>query len=276
MINVNNKVAVITGAGGGIGQALAVCLARQGCHLALVDISQEGLSTSKKAAEAFGVTVTTHIADVSNSKAYQILVEEVIAQHNTVNLLINNAGITMQRSFENHRLEDWQLTIGVNLWGVIHGCHYFLPHLKAADQAHIINLSSMAAFIGLPNQAGYCATKSAVRALSETLNAELAGDNIGVTCVHPGAIATNMIRNTLDKADNPKQALKNLEMVEKIAMPVEQAAEKIITAAKKKKLRVRVGKDAVLLDIFKRLMPITMQKLIIRAVLKRQAKEQGY
>lgn len=275
MINFNNKVAVITGAGGGIGQALAVALAKQGCHLALADISQENLDASKKAAGAFGVKVTTHIADVSNAKAYQVFVEDVIAQHGGVNLLINNAGITMQRSFENHRLEDWQLTIGVNLWGVIHGCHYFLPYLKAADQAHIVNLSSMAAIIGLPNQAGYCATKSAVRALSETLNMELAADNIGVTCVHPGAIATNMIRNTLDKADNPKQALKNLEMVEKMAMPVEKAAEKIINAAQKRKLRLRIGKDAVLLDIFKRLMPITLQKLIMRAVLKRHANEQS-
>lgn len=275
MINFNNKVAVITGAGGGIGQALALVLAKKGCHLALADISQENLDASKKAAAAFNVKITTHVCDVSDSQAYQLFVEDVIAQHGRVNLLINNAGITMQRSFENHRLEHWQLTIGVNLWGVIHGCHYFLPYLKAADEAHIINLSSMAAFIGLPNQAGYCATKSAVRALSETLNMELAADNIAVTSVHPGAIATNMIRNTLDKADNPKQALKNLEMAEKIAMPVEQAAEKIIHAAEKRKLRLRIGKDAVLLDIFKRLMPITMQKLIIRAVLKRRAKEQG-
>lgn len=263
-----NKVAVITGAGGGIGRALAIELAKQGCHLALADINPDNLAASQKAAQAFSVNVSTHCIDVSDSKAYQTFVESVIAQHQQVHLVINNAGITLQRSFENHSIEDWQLALGVNLWGVIHGCLYFLPHLKTADTAHIINLSSMAAFTGLPSQASYCASKSAVQALSETLYAELAQHKISVTSVHPGAIATDMIRNTLDKADDPGQALKNLAIVEKIAMSPEKAAQIILRAAANKKPRVRVGKDAIALDIIKRLLPSTLQKLIRRAFLK--------
>jgi hypothetical protein len=276
MKNFTNKVAVITGAGGGIGTALALALAEQGCHLALADINQDKLDKLRMLLSKFNVNVSTHIVDVGNPKAYQIFVAEVIAQHHTVNLLINNAGISIQRSFSNHRIEDWQLIINVNLWGVINGCQYFLPYLKQADVAHIVNISSMAAFIGLPSQAGYCATKSAVRALSETLSAELAIDDIGVTCVHPGAIATNMIRNTLDMADDRKQALKNLAIVEKIALPVDKAARIILTAVQKKKLRVRVGKDSVLLDILKRLLPITLQKIIIRTMFKHELKQANH
>ena len=269
----SKKVAVITGAGGGIGREMAMQLAAQGCDLALADISEENVTETQRLAEAKGVKATVHLVDVGNSEAYQAFVNDVVAAHGKVNLLFNNAGITLQRSFENHSEDDWELVLRVNLWGVIYGCKYFLPHLKQADEAQIINLSSMAGYLGLPNQASYSATKAAVRSISESLNAELAVDGIAVTSVHPGAIATNMIRNTLDKSDDMAKAKKNMEMVEKMALPVDKAVSIILNAVQKKKLRVRVGKDSVILDIVKRLMPVGVHKLIIRAVLKRTAKK---
>ncbi|GAA4898319.1 SDR family NAD(P)-dependent oxidoreductase [Ferrimonas pelagia] len=259
----NQKVAVITGAGGGIGRELSLQLARQGCDLALADISEENVTETQRQAQQLGVKASIHLVDVGDAEAYQAFVAEVIDSHGKVNLLFNNAGITLQRSFENHSIEDWDLVLRVNLWGVIHGCKFFLPHLKAADEAHIVNLSSMAGFLGLPNQASYSSTKAAVRMLSETLATELARFNIGVTSVHPGAIATNMIRNTLDRADDQAKAKKTLETVEKMAMPVEKAASTILTAVNNKSFRVRIGKDSVLLDLLKRWMPVMLHKLII-------------
>ena len=272
MDNFKGKVAVITGAGGGIGREFALQLAAKGCDLALADISEENVSETQKQAQVLGVKASIHLVDVGNAEAYQSFVDDVLAFHGKVNLLINNAGITLQRTFENHSLDDWELVIRVNLWGVIHGCKFFLPHLRVAEEAHIINLSSMAGFLGLPNQSSYSATKAAVRSLSESLNAEFAKAGIAITSVHPGAIATNMMRNTLDKSDDMVQANKNLAMAEKMALPVDKAVNCILKAVAKKKLRVRVGKDAVILDIVKRLIPVTIHKLIMRAMLKRSKK----
>jgi hypothetical protein len=271
MKDFKEKVAVITGAGGGIGRELALQLGQQGCHLALADINEDNVQETRRQVEAWGVKVSTHLVDVGNAEAYQVFVDEVIAEHGKVNLLINNAGITLQRSFENHSEADWELVLRVNLWGVIYGCKYFLPHLKAAQEAHIVNLSSMAAYLGLPNQSSYSATKSAVRSISESLAAELSFFNIGVSSVHPGAIATDMIRNTLDRADNRAKAQKNLEMVEKMALPVEKAVAIMLAGVRKKKMRIRVGRDSVILDLVKRLMPVGVHALIIRAMRKRKS-----
>ncbi|ELT93228.1 hypothetical protein CAPTEDRAFT_141944, partial [Capitella teleta] len=159
MNNFNNKVAVITGAGGGIGREMALQLAREGCHLALADVNQKGLDESvellKPVCEKNGVRVSCHIVDVTDRQRMASLPEEVINAHGAVNLLVNNAGITLQSSFEDLSIEHWELVIGINLWGVIYGTKAFLPYLKeqskkGPDNAHIINMSSLAGFIGMP------------------------------------------------------------------------------------------------------------------------------
>ncbi len=160
MNNFNNKVAVITGAGGGIGREMALQLAKEGCHLALGDISQQGLDETAKLLEPYGVRVSRHIVDVTDRKRMEALPAEVIDAHGAVNLLVNNAGITLQSSFEDLSIEHWELVIGINLWGVIYGTKAFLPYLKeqgrkGPENAHIINMSSLAGFIGMPNQRGF-------------------------------------------------------------------------------------------------------------------------
>lgn len=262
MKDLNAKVAVITGGGGGVGSALAAQLAELGCHLALVDISENALA--KVAGELSGknVKVTTHVVDITDKEQMAALPETVLAEHGKVNLLVNNAGITYQKSFETHTMEDWEKIVGINWWGLLYGCHYFLDALKDSGEGHIVNLSSMNAFVGLPGQTSYCATKAAVRLLSEAMWAEMEKLNIGVTSVHPGAIKTDMIQATLKNSDDLKAAQRNYELAQKIGVTPEHVAQRIIKAVKKNELRIRVGKDAVALEILKRWFPVGIQKLL--------------
>lgn len=259
-----DRVAVITGAGSGIGRALAIALASEGCHCALVDLDPAGLAETNTLLAPHGVHTSEHTVDVTDRSRMEALPEEVIRAHGKVNLLFNNAGITLQKSFEDHTLEDWEKVLGINLWGVIYGCKFFLPYLKQVDQAHIVNTSSMAAFMGMPTQATYSSTKAAVRAISETLYAELAADGIGVTVVHPGAIKTNIMRAHLAESSNVEVARATMEKVERFAMEPEKAVAKILKAVKKNKLRVVIGIDAKLTDVLKRLMPSLIHKPMVK------------
>lgn len=262
------RVAVITGAGGGIGGALATELAHRKCHLALVDLNSESLTKTADSLAASGVRVTTHQADVTDRNRMEKLPDEIVAAHGGVNLLINNAGITLQKSFMTHSLADWERMIGINLWGVIYGCHFFKPALDAADEAHIVNMSSMAGFIGLPAQSSYCSTKAAVRAFSESIWAEFNAQGIGVTAVAPGAIKTDMIMATLEESDDLEVAKKNFEMVQKIGTDADKAATTILQAVEKNKRQVRIGKDAILIDVLKRFCPALIHGLFLKVAKK--------
>lgn len=261
MKDFKNKVAVITGGGGGVGSALAHALASRGCHLALVDISEPALE--KVAAELVGkgVEVSTHVVDISSKEQMAALATTVVERHGKVNILVNNAGITLQKSFETHTIEDWEKIVGINWWGLLYGCSYFLPALKEADGAHIINLSSMNAFVGLPGQSSYCATKAAVKLLSESMWLEFKEHNIGVTSVHPGAIKTDMIQATLKNSDDVKAAQRNYELAQKIGVTPEHVAQRIIKAIEKNQLRIRVGIDVTIMEILKRIFPVGLHKL---------------
>jgi short-subunit dehydrogenase len=204
------------------------------------------------------------VADVSDESAMAQLVKDVVAAHGRVNLLFNNAGITYAKSFQGHSLADWERIIGINLWGVIYGCHFFLPYLQQqAGAAHIINLSSMVAFVGPPQQSSYSATKSAIKGFSESLWADLRGDGIGVTVVHPGAIRTHIMDEALKSAEDKDTFARTKALVDKMAMPVEKAAKKILKAVRKNELRVVIGADAKLFESAKRIMPDQVHKLFL-------------
>ncbi len=274
MKDFKNRVAVITGAAGGLGGALAMELAQEGCHLALVDVNAERVKEIARHCGAHGVRVSQHVTDVTSAQQMEELPGEVIAEHGGVNLLINNAGITLQKNFITHSLEDWERIMGINFWGVLYGCKFFYDELLRADEAHIVNLSSMSSFVGLPGQSSYCATKAAVQGLSESLWAELALDGIGVTSAHPGAIRTDMIQATLKDSDDVKAAQRNYELAQKLGVEPAAAAKKILTAVRKGHMRVRVGRDAVILDVLKRLLPRAAHKPMI-SIAKQQRKEAG-
>jgi len=222
----DEKVAVITGGGSGIGQELACQLGAKGCDLALVDVNRKGMQETRKKLSDTGVKVTMHVADVSDEKSMKALADEVIAAHGKINLLFNNAGITYAKSFEGHSLKDWER-----------------------------NLSSMVAFMGPPEQTSYSTTKSAIKGFSESLWAELHGEGVGVTVVHPGAIRTNIMDEALKSAEHQDTFARTKAMVDKMAMPVDKAAKKILKAVRKDKMRVVIGADALLFEGAKRAMP---------------------
>jgi short-subunit dehydrogenase len=172
----------------------------------------------------------------------QALPDEVAAAHGQVHILVNNAGVSVGSFFADHSIEDAEWVIGVNLWGVIYGCKYFLPHLKQADWAQIVNISSLFGFFGMPGQACYSATKAAVKALSEALWTELANTTVSVTSVHPGVIRTALIRSS--RIDDPEERAKAVEMADKYGTDPDKAGKAIVRAIERNQRRVLVGGDA--------------------------------
>jgi short-subunit dehydrogenase len=254
------RVAVITGTASGIGRATAELLAGRGCDVALVDLNEAGMQKTAERVRSVGAKVSCHVADVSDKARMQALPEEVIREHGHVHILINNAGVYVNGTIEEQTIEDFEWIVGINFWGVVYGCKFFLPYLKREDEAHIVNLSSMYAFIGLPAVGSYCATKSAVRAVSEALWAELAATNIGVTSVHPGVIRTNLVRAGHFPNEERKQRL--ARRVDRFAPSPERAARKIVRAIGQNKPRLIICPDAYLIEWSQRLFPALTHRLV--------------
>jgi len=259
MQDLKDKVAVITGAGSGIGRALAVAFAREGCHLALADINEKSLQETVTALSGYNIRITTHSANVADRARMSVLPAEIEQAHGAIHLLFNNAGVTINKTFEDSSMEDLDFVLNIDLWGVVYGCKFFLPYLKKQTQAHIVNTSSLAGFLGLPNQSTYCMSKAAVKSLSESLRAELAIYNIGITSIHPGTIRTNILRNAIDKSGaNSEKTAKLAGMMERFGMPPEKLALKVVEAVKHNRMQVRIGFDAYVGDWLKRLLPIAV------------------
>ena len=201
MKNLQNRTAVVTGAGSGIGRALSVLLAKEGCRLAIADINAEGLAETERVVAALGRPVSSHKVNVADKERMQEFVEEVVAAHGGVHIVVNNAGVAVAKTFMDHSIEEFEWLMGINFWGVVYGCKFFLPHLLKADEGHIVNLSSLFGLLGVPMQSSYCSSKFAVRGLSESLRIELASSNVGITSVHPGGIATNIAASSVHKDD---------------------------------------------------------------------------
>ena len=262
------RVAVVTGAASGIGRATSVLLARRGCDLALVDIDASGLAETAKRVRAAGRKVSLHRVDVADRDAMSALPDQVIGEHGHVHILVNNAGVSVGSTLEEHDLDDFAWLVGINLWGVVYGCKFFLPHLLREDEGHIVNISSMFGFVGFPGQSSYCATKFAVRGLSESLFAELSGTGVGVTSVHPGAIRTNIMAAA--RAIDEEVRARFLEIFERRGMPPERAAERIVRGIERRRLRVIIAREAWLTDWLKRLMPVGTHRLIAWGYRRRQ------
>src|SRR4029079_17978802 len=197
MKSFEGRVAAITGAGSGIGRALAQELARRGAHLALCDIDEVGLAETVALCEGSGVKVTSQRVDVANRDAMYAWADQVVAHHGKVNLIFNNAGVALGATIEAMSFDDFEWLMGINFWGVVHGTKAFLPHLKAAGEGHIVNLSSVFGLISVPTQSAYNAAKFGVRGFTDALRIELDIERCGVsaTTVHPGGVKTNIARN---------------------------------------------------------------------------------
>lgn len=189
------RVVVITGAGSGIGRATAQAFAKQGARLHLVDIHGGRVEEAAAEARLAGCEAHAHVVDVRDAAAVEALAESVYRRHRRVDVLINNAGVGHSALVHETSLEDWDWVLRVNLWGVIHGVHAFVPRLiDQGGDASIVNTASVAGLVGLPSMAPYCTSKFAIMGLSESLGAELAPHGISVTAVCPGIVDTDIIR----------------------------------------------------------------------------------
>jgi NAD(P)-dependent dehydrogenase (short-subunit alcohol dehydrogenase family) len=259
-VELNGKVAVVTGAASGIGRALAEVLARRGCSLALADVDAAGLAGSAARVEALGRRATTHVVDVADWERVVAFADEVVAAHGGVDLVVNNAGVSVTGTLEQQSIEDLRWIVGVNFWGVVHGCKAFLPHLRARPEGHLVNVSSVFGLIGLPTQSSYCATKFAVRGFSEALWAELAGSRIGVTVVHPGGVRTNIVRAS--RTADPDAKARMVEVFDRRMLAPEVVAERIARGVERGVLRVRVCRETYAVDWAKRLFPSAVHHLV--------------
>ncbi|MEZ4280239.1 MAG: SDR family NAD(P)-dependent oxidoreductase [Myxococcota bacterium] len=262
MQRIEGRIAVVTGAASGIGRATALRLAERGCALALADVDAAGLDETAQQAARFGARVMTERVDVSSSPAVEAFARRVESFHGAAHILVNNAGVVIAGPFAEQRLADLEWLFGVNYWGVVHGCHHFLPLLRRQDEGHIVNLSSLFGLLGLPQQSGYCATKAAVRALSESLYAELRPERIGVSTIHPGCIDTAIVRSGRMKDESMRSDVQAL--FDRRGAPPDVVARAILRAIERNRLFVRVRPETVLSDWAKRLFPVAIHRVIAR------------
>ena len=271
MRDFRDRVVVITGAASGIGRALACALAKAGARLVLADVDGAGLAETARLAGA--VDCMTETVDVADRGAVERFAQNVRLRYGVAHVVINNAGVAVSQTLADTRYEDFQWIMGINFWGVVHGTQAFLPLLRAADEAVIVNVSSVFGLIAFPTQGAYNASKFAVRGFTEALRHECDGTRIRAVCVHPGGIRTNILKNARFYSDAFGQSdhARSMAEFERLARTTpERAAQTILDGIRRKKLRILIGADAYLIDWVQRLLPARYMK-VVAAVLARAA-----
>jgi NAD(P)-dependent dehydrogenase (short-subunit alcohol dehydrogenase family) len=248
----DDKVVVITGAGSGIGRALALDLAPRGAVLALSDRDEVGLLETVRLAEArHARAVYAEKLDVSDRAAFAAYAAVTAETLGRVNVVFNNAGVALHGEFEEMTYQQLEWVMGVNFWGVVNGSKEFLPHLIASGDGHLVNISSLFGLMGMPGQSAYNASKFAVRGLTEALRIEMLAHRhpVQVTCVHPGGVRTAIARNARTTASHDPVSVAELFDRKLAKTSAEQAAATIVAGVLMDRARIVVGADARLLDL---------------------------
>jgi NAD(P)-dependent dehydrogenase (short-subunit alcohol dehydrogenase family) len=261
-----DKVVVITGAGGGMGREMAVLAAGRGALLALSDWDADALDGTVELVRAQGAEVRGDVVDVSDRAAMAQWATDVVDRFGRVDVLVNNAGVSMSGHFEDMTYEEFDWILGVNLYGVVHGTKEFLPHLIASGDGVLVNISSLFGLISMPGQSAYNATKYAVRGFTEALREEMmvSGHPVSVTCVHPGGIKTGIARNGRTTAHEDHDRLAAMFDTKLAKMPADKAARIILDGALAGQARVLVGLDAHAMHHFAKLTGSRYQDVVAR------------
>jgi len=257
-----NKIAVVTGAGSGIGRALAVQLNREGCEIYLSDVNAEALEETVNLLGNSNAPAHTDVIDAADKDAMHAWADRIGTDKGRVDIVINNAGVALMSLVEETRYEDIEWLMGINFWGVVYGTKAFLPLLRKSPEANLINISAVFGIFAVPTQSAYNAAKFAVRGYTEALRQELADSNIHVCCVHPGGIKTNIARSARVMEAKQSADERGDEFVKMAGTTAESAAAQIIDAAAKHRKRLLIGMDAKLLSIITRLFPVRYPILV--------------
>jgi len=264
------RVAAITGASSGIGRALAIELAARKCHLALCSNSNpKGLAETAELAARRGVKITTAKVDVADRRQVQEWAGQVVREHGKVNLIFNNAGVAFSGTVEGTGYADYEWVMGINYWGVVYGTKEFLPHLIAAGEGHVVNLSSIFGLFAQPGMSAYNSSKFAVRGFTESLRQELdlAKNGVSATCVHPGGVKTNIaaagrISASVSKVTGSDADASRKSFEKLLLTTAEDAASAILSGVRRNARRVLIGVDARAADGLQRLLPGMYQGLV--------------
>ena len=274
MKSFKEKVAVITGAGSGMGRYLAILLAKEGADVSVCDVNEETLNETVEMLRKYNVSVSSHLLDVSDKEAIEALPRKVIDQHGKVDMVFNNAGVTTGSHFKDMDEDNWDWVMGINFDGVINSTRAFIPHMVDSPEAAIVNTSSIFGMVAVPGQTVYHATKFAVRGFTESLAMEMreTNRNLQIHCVHPGHIGTNIaatarfdeenfnqdetqVSNSIFTRNAPKSQKEMGDLFREGGMHPSKAAEIILNGVKKNKSRIFIGLDAKLLDLSQRIFP---------------------
>ena len=267
------KVAVVTGAGSGMGRYLSVLLAKDGADVVACDVNQETLNETVEMLRKYNVSVSSHVLDVADKEAIEALPQKVIDQHGKVDLVFNNAGVSTGKHFKDMEEENWDWVMDINLHGVINSTRAFIPHMIDRPEAAIVNTSSIFGMVAVPGQTVYHATKFAVRGFTESLAMEMSqtNENLQIHCVHPGHVGTNIVSNSrmddedlqpseerrsnIFTRDEPTTVEEMADSFREGGMHPSKAAQIILNGVKKNKRRIFIGLDSKLLELSQRIFP---------------------
>ncbi len=268
MKTLENKVVVVTGAGSGIGRALAILAVKKGASVALSDWNLAGLEETAKLTGASPGRVLVRKVDVRSDDAMSAFADAVKTEMGGAHVVVNNAGVSLSDSVGKMKREDFAWLMDINFWGVVRGTEAFLPQLQKRDEGHVVNVSSVFGLIGVPRQSAYNASKFAVRGFTESLAQELHGSRVHVSVVCPGGIKTNIAangrhyENSHGEATDSEQVAKSFERY--AGTTAEKAADIIWRGVLKNHPRILVGPDAVLIQGLLRIFPETYPRLIAK------------
>ncbi len=275
-MKLNDKVAVITGAGSGIGRALAVSLATRGCRLMLNDARGEAL---EETLALLGPTdedsIRTQIFDVADWQAMEAFASKVAEHFGQVDLVINNAGVALGAYHaESVPIEDFKWLMDVNFWGMVYGSKAFLPHLKQRPEACLVNISSILGLLAVAKQSPYCASKFAIRGFTESLRMEAMMEfpHVNIMSVHPGGIKTNIARHSKwDKSDLTQEEREAMtaEFEKSFINTPDYAARTILKGVEKRKKRVIVGNDAWWMSKIAWWFPVSYTRVLIHTFMRK-------